>query len=119
MAAPFDVRSLKVTGAAVPVVEGVLPLQYSFSSTGTLVYIPGSSQAPQLRLVWVDRKGTEQPIPAPPHNYVMPRISPDGRRVAAGLEEADSQVWLYDLARDTLTRLTFAQGENYRSGLDA
>jgi eukaryotic-like serine/threonine-protein kinase len=112
MAAPFDVRSLKATGAAVPVVEGVLSLQYSFSSTGTLVYIPGSSQALQLRLVWVDRMGKEQPIPAPPHNYVMPRISPDGRRVAAGLEEADSQIWLYDLARDTLTRLTFAAGEN-------
>jgi eukaryotic-like serine/threonine-protein kinase len=112
MATPFDVRSLKTTGPAVPVVEGVMPLQYSFSSTGTLVYIPGSSQAPQLRLVWVDRKGTEQPIPAPPHNYVMPRISPDGRRVAAGLEEADNEVWLYDLTRDTLTRLTFAAGEN-------
>ncbi len=42
----------------------------------------------------------------------MPRISPDGRRVAAGLEEADGQIWLYDLTRDTLTRLTFATGEN-------
>ena len=112
MAAPFDPRRLAITGPAVPVVEGVLPYQYSFSSTGTLVYIPGSSQTPQLRLVWVDRKGTEQPIPAPPHNYGLPRISPDGRRVAAGLEEADSQVWLYDLTRDTLTRLTFAAGDN-------
>ena len=112
MAAPFDSRGLKTTGTPVPVIEGVLPLQYSFSWTGTLVYIPGSSQAAQLRLVWVDRKGTEQPLPAPLHNYVMPRLSPDGRTVAAGLEEADGQVWLYDLARDTLTRLTFAQGDN-------
>ncbi|HEV2201728.1 MAG TPA: protein kinase [Bryobacteraceae bacterium] len=112
MAAPFDVRSLKATGPAVPVVEGVMPFQYSFSSTGTLVYIPGSSQAPQLKLVWVDRNGKEQALPAAPHNYVMPRISPDGRRVAAGLEEADSQIWIYDLTRDTLTRLTFAPGNN-------
>jgi eukaryotic-like serine/threonine-protein kinase len=112
MAAPFDPRRLAVTGAAVPVIEGVLPLQYSFSSTGSLVYAPGSPQAPQLRLVWVDRKGAEQPVPAPAHNYVMPRISPDGRRVAAALEEADGQIWLYDLARDALTRLTFAEGDN-------
>jgi serine/threonine-protein kinase len=112
MAAPFAVRSLKTTGAAVLVIEGVVPFQYSFSSTGTLVYIPGSSQALQLRLVWVDRTGKEQPLPAPPHNYVMPRVSPDGRRVAAAIEEADSQVWLYDLARDALTRLTFAPGNN-------
>jgi len=76
------------------------------------VYAPGSSQAPQLRLVWVDRKGAEQPLPAPVHNFVMPRISPDGRRVAAALEEADNQIWLYDLARDALTRLTFAPGDN-------
>ena len=107
MAAPFDPRKLAITGGAVPVIEGVLPLQYSFSSTGSLVYVPGSSQAPQLRLVWVDRNGGEQPVPAAVHNYVMPRISPDGRRAAAAIEEADSQIWLYDLGRDTLTRLTF------------
>jgi serine/threonine-protein kinase len=110
MAAPFAPRRLAITGAAVPVIEGVF--QYSFSSTGSLVYVPGSSQALQLRLVWVDRKGAEQALPAPAHNYVMPRISPDGRRVAAALEEADSQVWLYDLARDTLTRLTFEGANN-------
>jgi serine/threonine-protein kinase len=37
----------------------------------------------------------------------MPRVSPDGQRVAAGIEEGDSQIWVYDLGRDTLTRLTF------------
>ncbi len=111
MAAPFDTKRLAITGPAVPVIEGVLPMQYSFSC-GALVYVPGSSQAPQLRLVWVDRKGAERPLPAPARNYVMPRISPDGRRVAAGLEEADNQVWIYDLARDALTRLTFQQGDN-------
>jgi Tol biopolymer transport system component/predicted Ser/Thr protein kinase len=112
MAVPFDLGRLAITGAAVPVIEGVLPLQYSFSSNGSLVYVPGSSQAPQLKLVWVDRKGGDQPLPAPAHNYVMPRISPDGRRVATALEEGDSQVWIYDLGRDALTRLTFQQGDN-------
>ncbi len=112
MAAPFDLRRLAVTGAAVPVIEGVLPLQYSFSSTGSLVYVPGFLQAAQLRLVWVDRRGTEQPVPAPPHGYVMPRVSPDGQRVAATIAEADSQIWLYDLGRDTLTRLTFEGSAN-------
>ena len=112
MAAPFDSRRLAITGATVPVIEGVLPLQYSFSSNGTLVYVPGSSQVPQLRLVWVDRKGVEQPLSVPAHNYMMPRISSDGRRVAVTIQEADSQVWIYDLARDTLTRLTFDGTEN-------
>ena len=112
MAAPFDVRRLAVTGPPVSVVEGVLEgqagggAQYDVSATGTLVYIPGSFHTP-LKLVWVDRKGAEQAVNAPPHTYVIPRISPDGRRVTFGIEEADSQIWIYDLDRDTLTRLTF------------
>jgi serine/threonine-protein kinase len=112
MAAPFDLRRLAITGAAVPVVENVLPLQYSFSSNGTLVYVPGSVQAVQARLVWVDRKGVEQPIPALAHAYVFPRLSPEGQRVAVNIEEADGQIWLYDLARDTPTRLTFEGANN-------
>jgi serine/threonine-protein kinase len=111
MAAPFDPQRLAINGAAVPVIAGVLfdrgIAQYDFSSTGSLVYVPGSVQSAQFKLVWVDRKGGEQAVPAPPHNYVLPRVSPDGKRVAAGIEEADSQIWLYDLSRDTLTRLTF------------
>jgi eukaryotic-like serine/threonine-protein kinase len=42
----------------------------------------------------------------------MPRIAPDGRRVAVAIEEADSQIWLFDLARDTPTRLTFEGAVN-------
>jgi Tol biopolymer transport system component/predicted Ser/Thr protein kinase len=113
MAVPFDPQQLAATGAAVPVVEGVLqsPLtgaaQYSFSSTGSLVYVPGGVQGTQLRLVWVSRNGAEQPVAAPAHAYLNPRLSPDGRRVAVGITEQEAQLWLYDLSRETLTRLTF------------
>ena len=116
MAVPFNPQRLAITGAAVPVIVGVLSAggiaQYSFSLTGTLIYVPGSVQAAGLKLVWVDRKGTEQPLPAPAHNYVLPKVSPDGRRVAVGIEESDSQIWLYDLGRDTLTRLTLEGNAN-------
>jgi Tol biopolymer transport system component len=116
-AVPFDPQRLAVTGAAVPLVEGVLQstvdgdAQYGFSATGSLAYIPGTTQATQLRLVWVNRNGAEQPLAAREHAYVNPRISPDGRRVAVGITEQERQVWLYDLSRDTLTRFTF-QGNN-------
>jgi Tol biopolymer transport system component len=118
MAAPFDPARLAINGAAVPVVDGVLQSpgavdpHFSFSSTGSLVYVPGSVRASQLKLVWVDRKGTEQPIAAPAHDYVLPKVSPDGQHVAAGIEEGDSQIWVDDLGRDTLTRLTFEGGAN-------
>ncbi len=113
MAAQFDTQRLAVTGAAVPVVEGVLQFttsgaaQYSFSATGSLVYVPGSRQGAQSKLVWVNRNGVEQPLAVPAHAYLAPRLSPDGRRVAVGIIQQDSQVWLYDLSRETLTRLTF------------
>ena len=112
MAVPFDPQRLAVTGTAVPVVEGVLEssfgaAQYSFSATGSLVYVPGGVQSAQRRLVWVSRNGAEQPVAAPARAYTFPRLSPDGRRVAAVIVEQGSQVWVCDLSRETLTRLTF------------
>jgi serine/threonine protein kinase/Tol biopolymer transport system component len=116
MAMPFDPQRLTATGTAVPVVEGVLQsggaAQYSFSATGSLVYVSGGVQAPPSRLVWVSRNGTEQPLAAPAHAYLGPRLSPDGRRVSVGIVEQETQVWLYDLSRDTLTRLTFEGNVN-------
>jgi Tol biopolymer transport system component len=105
-------------GAAVPVVEGVLQspssgaAQYGFSATGSLVYVPGGIQSAQLRLVWISRNGAEQPVAAPAHAYLAPRLSPDGRRVAVGITESQSHIWLYDLSRDTLTRFTFEGNSN-------
>jgi Tol biopolymer transport system component len=118
MAVPFDSQRLAVTGTAVPVVQGVLQspvsgaAQYSCSSTGSLVYVPGGIQASQSRLVWVNRAGAEQPLATPAHVYRNPRISPDGRRVAVGITEQEAQLWLYDLSRDTLSRLTFEGNTN-------
>ncbi len=113
MAAPFDARSLELTGVAVPALEGVMQsnftgaAQYSVSSTGTLVYIAGGFAGSESRLVWVSRNGEEQLLPAAPHNYQFPRVSPDGGRVAVAIAEQEQQIWVYDLSRDTLTRLTF------------
>jgi Tol biopolymer transport system component len=99
-------------------VEGVLQspvtgaAQYSFSSTGSLVYVLGSVQSAQSKLMWVSRNGAEQPLAAPAHAYLNPRLSPDGRRVAVEITEQETQTWLYDLSRETLTRLTFEGNVN-------
>ena len=119
MAVPFDSQRLAVTGAAVPVVEGVLQssvsgaTQFSFSTTGSLVYVSGGLQsAIRSRLVWVSRNGAEQPLATSVHAYVFPRLSPDGRRVAVSIQEQEMQIWLYDLSRETLTRFTFDGNTN-------
>ncbi len=113
MAAPFDPRLLELTGAAVPVIKGVMESsssgvsQYSVSESGSLAYIPGGVEIPKRSLVWVDRNAVERPVPVPPGPYGNPRISPDGRRVAVAITEPESNIWIYDLTRETLTRLTF------------
>jgi len=118
MAAPFDPQGLRPTGSAVPVLEGVLQAtigaaQYGISATGSLVYVPGAAQAAARQLVWVSRDGTEQTLGAASHPYSFPRISPDGRRLAVTInEQQESHIWLYDFARDTLTRLTFGGKSN-------
>ena len=112
MAQPFDAARLQLEGEAVPVEQGIqigaLAARGAFSASdnGVLAYRSGGT-APPLTLVWVSRNGTEQRLSAPAHNYALPRLSPDGHRVAAGIEEAENQIWLYDLSRDALTRLTF------------
>src|SRR5262249_26507692 len=76
---------------------------------GTLAYVAGvgGTAATQRTLVWVDREGRETPIPAPPRAYATPRLSPDGTRVAVHAADQEQDIWVWDFARATLTRLTF------------
>jgi serine/threonine protein kinase/Tol biopolymer transport system component len=112
MAQAFDAARLELEGEPVPVAQGIQSGAlvgrgaFSASDNGVLAYRSGGT-APPLTLAWVSRNGTEQTLSAPAHNYALPRLSPDGQRVAAGIEEAENQIWLYDLSRDALTRLTF------------
>lgn len=120
MAVPFEPQRLELTGKAVPVVENLIQsptgaAQYSISDTGSLAYLGGGVQGGQRKLVWVSRNGTEQSLTVPPHAYEGPRLSPDGRRVAVEILEQEQQIWLYDLARDTVTRLTFSGNSNLRA----
>jgi Tol biopolymer transport system component len=124
-AVPFDLKTLKVTGGQVPLFEGMWRnragvSQYAVSDSGTLVYIPGTvgvGGSAQRTLVWVDRKGNEQPLTAQPNDYHWPHISPDGTKLALGIVTGDffagnakQDIWLWDLVRETPTRLTFNEG---------
>jgi serine/threonine protein kinase len=117
---PFDPDRLEASGGPVPIVEGVFRTfgpQYAISDSGTLAYIPGTSGAgtPGRTLVWVDRQGKEEPLTAPPKDYMYPKISPDGTRVALTIASPNMDIWIWDLIRKTLTRLTFDEKAEIQS----
>ena len=118
MAQPFDLATLQPTGGPpVSLTEHVWEAgsegaQFAVSETGTLAYIPGFPRQFERRLVWVDRSGQVEAVPAPPRPYYDPRISPDGNRLAITAAEGTERIWLYDFARPTLTALTTADSSS-------
>ena len=113
-AVSFDPSSLAVSGTPRKIVDGVAEDSdgspaYSLSDTGDLVYTPGPAGAPTRTLVWVDRTGAIETLPAPPAAYSTPRLSPDGRRIAFHIEAAKNDIWVYDIPRATTTRMMFGR----------
>ena len=113
-ALPFDLEKLEAHGTPVPVLEQVAyattgAAQVAYSENGTLVYRSGSSVGGGLLTVqWLDAAGKIQPLLAKPGVYTVPRISPDGTRLALVMSDASGQdIWVYDWKRDTMTRATF------------
>ena len=110
----FDPIRLEVLGDPVAVVDRVMmkpngAANYAVSRAGTLAYIgAGLSEMTAPRaLLWVDRKGHEEPTGAPLRAYGTPRLSPDGTRVAAEIYDQNTDIWIWDFAQETLRRLTF------------
>ena len=115
MAVPFDLAALAVRGAPLPVAEHVSRDtvrggRYALAGDGTLVYT--RETADERPLLWVDRQGRAEPIKAPPHTFLDPRVSPEGGRIAVQGADGDNDVWILDLSRGSLARLTFDPGED-------
>ena len=123
-AIPFDVDRLATTGGPVSSVEGVrragnntATAQFSVSSGGALVYVPGpaSTTFAQQDLALIDRTGAVQRLRLSPTTYLYPRISPDGRRVAVQRDDGkESSIAIYDLSGvSPIRRLTFGGNNRF------
>jgi len=106
-AARFDLTRKALTSAAVPVgVDHFRPVaigsHVSIAREGTVIYIP---EPPPSTLAWVDRQNRREPLGAPPRRYIGVRLSPDATRAVLTLEDG-YDLWMWDLGRRSLTRLT-------------
>jgi serine/threonine-protein kinase len=119
LAAPFDQGKLELIGPSTPLLEGIVVKQgaaaeFTISNDGSLLYQSG--ERPTEQLVWIERDGAERPLdPTLELDFEYVVLSPDGTRLALSYEDDDGQdVWIYDLAQRTLSRLTFEGNLNQR-----
>ena len=119
-AAPFDLDRLEVTGQPVPALGGVKSnlitggAQFAASANGTLVYLPGQVTGAGIPVHWMGRDGKTTPLLMAPANWSTPSFAPDGRQLAMEIRGASSDIWVYEWARDTLTRLTSGPAPDQR-----
>jgi hypothetical protein len=112
-AARMDLDRLTLTGPPAPVLEDVASragdggADFDFSQSGVFVYDSGGLKS-QATVQWLERSGKLQPLLSTPSSYKELRFSPDGKRLALVVDEgANPDLWVYDVERGTMTRLTF------------
>lgn len=119
IAAAFDPDNVEIVGPEVPVLGAVASgvsmgsAQYSSSDNGILCYLGGHVQGNLSQLAWVDRSGSVTDAAPSAHPAIGFALSPDNKTVAltlGGEGAGTPEIWLLDLAKDTLTRLTFFEG---------
>jgi serine/threonine-protein kinase len=119
----FDPDSLRTVGEPSPVIEDVGgdPSSgagyFSIAENGTIAWLAGAVTAADALLTVVDENGVAERLPLSTRGFFQPRFSPDGSRLAFTVGEGYSgvagDVWVYTLATQALSRLTFGGNELY------
>lgn len=107
MAAVFDVPSLRIQGTPVAIADDLIAdltvamtLPFSVSTNGMLLYQSGVNNS-TWPTVWMDRNGKMTQIGSRTLAISHPRLSPDGKRMAALAATANGfDLWVFDLERD-------------------
>jgi serine/threonine-protein kinase len=117
-AVPFDAQRLQIEGTPVPVIQdvgsdpGSAAGRFAFSDTGILLYRTGIGTL-SWSVAELDGAGNTTPVIEAPGLYYSPRFSPDGRRLAVGIDTGTGpDLYVHDQQRGRMTRLTFSGGIN-------
>ena len=106
--ASIDKRSGRFTGPAIALMDTVgFPAR--FGTGGLLLYAQGNGPAPRV-IVAADRTGRRDTLPLPAADYQTFDVTPDGQRIAAGIEVGDmlaSELRLFD-GRSAASRVLFS-----------
>jgi Tol biopolymer transport system component len=103
---PTGLWTVPVNGGAAEAVAKLAPGDGLFRSA---VALPGGSYLVSAvhELVSIDRdSGAVRPVSANLRQFALPRLSPDGTRLAMEIQDSPHQIWMLDLERDVLTQLT-------------
>jgi serine/threonine-protein kinase len=121
--APFDLGTLSLRGAPVPLFDGVAVTtraQMALSASGTMAYLAGGGSSLLSEAVWVSRDGQTLPVDTAwgfrlDDNLPGWDLSPDGTRLAISLRlETNADVWVRELDRGQVSRLTFSEFQDIR-----
>lgn len=112
-AARFDPARLALTSPPVAVIENIgIAEDWSpivgVAESGSLAYATGGQPYRPRTFVWVDRSGGEQPIAVPTRSWFWPQVDPHGTRIGFhDMNAVNMDIWIYDLERAALVRMTF------------
>jgi serine/threonine-protein kinase len=119
-AIPFDVERLVTEGQPTPVLDGVAThndnamAHFAVSPAGTLIYLGASELNAPSQLTWVTRAGATAPVGFEPRRYGGLSLSPDEGSLAASINtDGQTDVWIGDISRGTLRRVTDAPGSQF------
>ena len=106
LAVPFDAKRNRITGTPIRLTEGGIQVERAtLARDGTLAM----AVAPQvLEVVLVDDQGRAEPLSSEPTTRLIPRFSPDGRRIAMSADfRGTPAAWVLNLADRALLKLGF------------
>ena len=112
-AQPFDPASGKLSGDPVALVDkvyfdgGIWRTVSSVSQNGILLYQASAADASGTQLVWTDATGKTTVPLGERGQFVDPKLSPDGSKIAVTYGDPARQIWIIDSVRGSKMRLTF------------